>query len=102
MRNLKGSSEGSGLTDKSLQHQLDEICDQFEASLRDGQRPSIEQQLDLIASEARRSLFAELMHLELHYRVQAGKVCEPSDYLTQFGEFEAEIERAFDGLQAGS
>jgi tRNA A-37 threonylcarbamoyl transferase component Bud32 len=88
--------------DKSLLDRIDEICDEFEASLRNGERPSIERQLDLIPAEAKRLLFAELSHLEVQYHLKAGEECSPSDYLQRFGDFQAEIERAFGGKQQGA
>ena len=51
---------------------FDQLCDQFEASLRQGIRPEIESYLELISPNVRRRLFQELFVMEMEFAISQG------------------------------
>src|SRR5436190_1378788 len=70
---------------------IDERCDAFELAWRSGQRPSI---ADFIGSEEasrRKTLFCELLLVELECRQSLGEQPTEEQYLSEFPEFVAQI-----------
>jgi serine/threonine protein kinase/formylglycine-generating enzyme required for sulfatase activity len=71
----------------------DRLCDQFEAELRAGGAPLIEQYLNLVPEPAREALLSELLHLEVDW---SGSLAEEqrTAYLARFPAWQATVERA--------
>jgi len=67
-----------------LMLEINQLCDQFESELRQGDLPVINDYLDDVALEYREVILKELIPLELAHLSQRGKQPESSDYLSQF------------------
>jgi formylglycine-generating enzyme required for sulfatase activity len=83
--------------DPSQFRRIDAVCDAFEAELRAGRRPAIEEQLPLVPEQDREQLRGHLLRLEEYYlpaRQQAGR-CLLREVLGQGGM--GRVHRAFDG-----
>jgi serine/threonine protein kinase len=64
----------------SAVQRVDDVCDQFEAALKEGGRPRIEDYLGAAAGEERRALLCELVLVELEYRYRRGESPTPGEY----------------------
>src|SRR5262245_490415 len=53
----------------ALLEEIDAVCDRFEAELRAGRQPLIEDYLEKVAGRARPELLRELLPLEIFYRL---------------------------------
>src|SRR5262249_2614491 len=62
----------------------EELCDRFEAALRAGQRPRIEEYLGEVPEPGRPSVLRELLVLELEYRRRGGERPRPEGYAQRF------------------
>jgi eukaryotic-like serine/threonine-protein kinase len=80
----------------SLPSHIDEVCRQFEAAWRAGQRPRIEDALRDAPESARSALCAELVGIELAYRVLAGERPERGEYHSRLSHYGNLIDRVFD------
>ena len=80
---------------RSLSSQIDRICDRFEAAWRIGQRLPIEECLAQVSETGHRTLFYELLLVELTWRSRNRQATEPEEYRRRFPQFAAEIDRAF-------
>lgn len=79
----------------SLQERTDRACDAFEARLKSGGRPRLEEFLDRAPGEEKRALLRELLRLELEHRRGQGEVPRAEDYTSRFpGEADV-IQRVF-------
>jgi serine/threonine-protein kinase len=72
-------------------------CDRFEAAWRTGQPPRIE---DFWTNRADRALFADLLALDLSYRLRRGEQPAAHEYGTRFPDENAAIRAAFAALAA--
>jgi serine/threonine protein kinase len=64
--------------------QIDRICDEFEARLRAGERPEIEEYLARVRFTDRGKLLAELLEVELEMRAVGGEDSALDDYRNRF------------------
>lgn len=67
-----------------LMLKINQLCDQFETELRQGDLPSITDWLDHVAVEYREVILKELIPLEIEHRIQTGDIPQVSDYLQPF------------------
>ena len=74
---------------------IDQVCEAFEAVLRAGIRPVIEQFLESAPEAERTELFGELLALELAYRDRKGERPKPEDYLARFADRAEDIKAIF-------
>jgi WD40 repeat protein/serine/threonine protein kinase len=72
-----------------LAERLDAICDRFEAELLAGRGPRPEDFLAEAAESDRPALLAELLALDLEYRVKAGEAVGAEAYLERYPELAA-------------
>ena len=75
---------------------LDRLCDEFEAQWQAGQPPSIEEYLARCPLALQPRLLAELLALELDYRVTRQEVPRREDYQGRFGSLGDVITAAFE------
>lgn len=66
--------------------QVEELCDRFEATLRAGKRPRIEDYLAVAPAEGATDLLAELIILEAESRLRAGETVSVEEYRRRFPE----------------
>jgi serine/threonine protein kinase len=81
-------STSHGPAAQSLQEtwqRLDRIVQNFEAAWRAGQRPAIETYLATCGAD-RQATLAELVHVELQWRLQAGEPARVESYMQRFPE----------------
>jgi serine/threonine protein kinase len=76
-------------------HQLDRLCDQFEACWQSGDRPSLRSFVDQAPVDMRTYAFSELIALDVRYRERHGEHPCAADYVNEFSEFSAEIYKQF-------
>jgi serine/threonine protein kinase len=69
-----------------LARQVDEVCDQFEAAWKAGQRPCIEDHLAGLPEPAHSFAQRELLALEIIYRRRAGESPQSADYHPRFAD----------------
>ncbi len=80
----------------SIGAELERFYDEFEAALRAGQAPQIEQYLSLPAlRERRQEALAELVLLELDYRRRRGETPNVDEYIQRFPDDVASIQTHF-------
>src|SRR5262245_30240512 len=83
------SSPGiAGLPGSRVRH-ADQLCDQFEAAWKAGQRPRLEDYVGTLAEPERLALLCELIPLEADYRRRAGEQPQPQDYQQRFPALDA-------------
>ncbi len=63
---------------------LDTLCDAFEESWKNGQRPVIEELLGKVAEDVRPVLLAELIRIELEWRCRLGEEPSEEEYRMRF------------------
>jgi serine/threonine-protein kinase len=73
----------------------DALCDEFERAWRAGGRPAIEQFLPRIRPAGQAGLLAELLALEISYRLQRGERPRADEYRQRFPEATAALAAAF-------
>jgi WD40 repeat protein len=78
--------EGTALEDLPLDvlQEIDRRCENFEASWRAGQVPSVEEYLAGVPAVGRRPLLKELLGLELVYRRKRGEAPARADFVGRF------------------
>jgi WD40 repeat protein len=81
---MSGTPELSEAGDLSAARRVDAACVRFEAAWAAGQRPRIEDFLDVAAEAERPALLRELLHLELEYRRRGGDDVDPHEYRARF------------------
>ncbi|MGZ3471602.1 MAG: hypothetical protein ACXWO1_18750, partial [Isosphaeraceae bacterium] len=64
--------------------EIDRVCDSFEAAWHAGQKPRIEDYLNVTTLEYRTELFGELLAREVELRKKAGESPEAADYAPRF------------------
>jgi serine/threonine protein kinase/Tfp pilus assembly protein PilF len=79
--------------------QLEEIIESFESAWQQGQRPSIDEYLQMEGVD-RSSLVLELIHTDLECRVKAGEAVRIESYLDHFEELRADRQRCLDLIAA--
>src|SRR6516164_5114190 len=77
---------------------LDPLCDRFEDDWLAGRRPRLEEFLDRVPPADRPALLAELLGLELDYRLRRGEHPEAEDYRQRFPGCGEVVEAAFAAL----
>jgi hypothetical protein len=77
---------------------LDPICDRFEDDWLAGRRPHLEEFLDQANPADRPALLAELLGLELDYRLRRGEHASIEDYRQRFPGYQEVLESAFADL----
>jgi eukaryotic-like serine/threonine-protein kinase len=77
----EANSTASVGTSTAADDRIDEICDQFEAAWKTGERPCIEDYLARGDASDRAVLLRELVILDLFWRKRAGEHPEPREYL---------------------
>jgi hypothetical protein len=81
------SNEDHGTLPVSLARYVDQACDRFEAAWIAGQRPCLEDFLD-VPEPARPAAVRELILLDGHYRRLAGEEPQVADYQARFPELD--------------
>lgn len=71
--------------------EFEPILDRFEADWRSGQRPDLNQYLEMVPEASRPGLFSELLSLDLDYRREAGETPKASHYLVRCPQFAEQI-----------
>jgi serine/threonine-protein kinase len=79
----------------SVLKRVAEACARFEAALRAGQQPRLEEVLAGVEGPQRAGLLRELMRLELRYRVQAGEQPGADEYRRRLPGHEEMVEALF-------
>ncbi|MDG3002442.1 serine/threonine-protein kinase [Paludisphaera mucosa] len=79
--------------------EVERICDRYEAALRAGGRPRIEDELRAIEASGRDLLLKELIALDLVYRRRGGEAPAPTEYLARFPGDAWAVNAAFGGLE---
>lgn len=67
---------------------IDRLCDQFENSWMAGERPPLDGILAEFDDSLREKAFAELLALELHYRVKEGEEPALAEYVARWPQYE--------------
>ena len=70
---------------------LDVVCDAFEGSWKNGQRPVIENMLGQVAEDVRPVLLAELIRTEMEWRCRLGEEPSGEEYRTRFPAHGADL-----------
>jgi WD40 repeat protein len=83
-------------------NRIDDVCQQFEASWRDGETPRLEEFIRGVSISERTPIFVELFHLELEYRGKRGELYELTTYLDRFPEFGGVVQEIFAQRMSGS
>jgi serine/threonine-protein kinase len=89
------SEAGSAALPLSLERQVNAACNRFESAWRAGGRPRLEDYLADCPEPARQALLAELLTLELAYRVRDGEAPAAEEYRARFPSHDALIDEAF-------
>jgi tetratricopeptide (TPR) repeat protein len=76
---------------------LETACDRFEAVLKAGERPRIEEFLEGMPEPGRPALLRELLVLDLEYRGRSGESPSATEYLARFASYGAVIDGVFAG-----
>jgi serine/threonine protein kinase len=96
-RAVNENSLNSGQSlDPAGQAHVHELRERFEAALKAGQSPPIEDYLGAVAEPLRATLLLELLRLDVIYRSKQGDNPAPQDYLKQFPAHGDLIGRLFD------
>jgi serine/threonine-protein kinase len=93
---------GSAALPLSLERRVNAACRRFEAAWRAGARPPIEDYLADGPEPARQALLAELLALEVAYRVRDGDAPATEEYRARFPGHDALIDEAFRSLDAST
>lgn len=75
---------------------IDQLCDRFDRELAGGLGPRIESFLSETTEEARDGLLAELLAIEVEFRLSRGELATADDYQRRFPDHAELIEDAFD------
>ena len=89
-------SFGDEKLDLSTRQQIDEVCIAFEDAWKSEERPSVEEFITRLPETARRSLFRELLLVELDYRRRLGEEPRSEEYQSRFPGFEKVVASVFD------
>jgi hypothetical protein len=76
-------------------HEIDAICDRFEAAWRAGPRPDLASFLSDAPPGGQALLFRDLLNLDLEFRVECGEKPHAEAYLERFPEFAEQVDAAF-------
>jgi tRNA A-37 threonylcarbamoyl transferase component Bud32 len=76
-----------------LDLEVDALCSRFEQSWQRGERPSLDTQLPA-GGPLRLKALAELVRLDLEYRLKAGEAVRVDTYLSRYPELQADPDRA--------
>src|SRR5579862_3543483 len=68
----------------SLQAKIDCACDDFEARVKAGGRPRMEDFLKAAGGDEKRLLLRDLLRVEVEYRQRQGEAVRAEDYLARF------------------
>ncbi|MCA9208667.1 MAG: hypothetical protein KDA55_09945, partial [Planctomycetales bacterium] len=69
---------------------INRVCNQFEETWRDGQRPRVESVVAELDERVRSAALRELIPLEIEYRRSAGETIDPAEYARRFPELPAD------------
>jgi tetratricopeptide (TPR) repeat protein len=81
---------------------VEKTCTQFEESWAAGRRPSLEECLSKALPESRGVLLAELLRVELAYRIGAGERPELAEYLGRLPQYSGLVEVLYTKALAGA
>ena len=76
-------------------HEIDAICDRFEAAWRAGGRPDLASFLSDAPIGGLPLLFYDLLNLELEFRAKYGDTADRNQYLERFPEFAEQVDAVF-------
>ncbi|MEZ6132594.1 MAG: protein kinase [Planctomycetaceae bacterium] len=79
----------------SSQHQVDELCDEFERLIRFGEKPAIEDFLNRVLEHRREDLLNGLLDVELEFSVEAGLRPSCVTYEARFPEYRDVVAQVF-------
>ena len=88
-------SRGEERATWSVQKQLDQLLDRFEAAWSAGEHPKIEQYLSGVSDKEQPALLRELLTLELAYRVRKSEHPRHDEYFQRFPAHAAVIREVF-------
>lgn len=97
---MSGSSRTPPLP-MSVDRQIDELCDEFEAELPTG-NPEIEHYLRRIPQRYRYHLVEELLRLEIEAICQRGEIPSEQDYRDRFEDFGPQVRSAMQSAASGT
>jgi eukaryotic-like serine/threonine-protein kinase len=79
-------------------HEIDAICDRFEAACRAGHRPELAAFLSEAPAGGLALLFRDLLHLDLEFRDKNGEKLDKDSYVRRFPELTDQIDAVFELL----
>jgi serine/threonine-protein kinase len=79
---------------------LERVLERFEDAWRRGQRPDLDPYLAEAEPGERQALLVELIHTDLHYRLQAGELARTEDYLARYRELAADQQAVLELIMA--
>ncbi len=91
-------AEDASFSSPTAFFQVDEVCDQFDAAWRDGQRPEIEPYLARFAEPLRSRAMRELLLIEIEYREAAGERPTLKQYIDRFPNDAQSVKQVFQRL----
>jgi serine/threonine-protein kinase len=94
--------ERAGASGLERARRINRTCEEFERRWRGGDRPPIESELKTAHVDDRKSLFEELLILELELRHDRGEDPNPDEYVERFPEWPGEVATAFAQAAAAS
>lgn len=95
------STNRTSLSRDSLDR-IDDVCQRFEASWRDGQPAKLEEVLRAVSDKDRTPVFVELLHLEIEYRGKRGESPDEQTYVDRFPEYSGVVQEVFARRLSGS
>lgn len=75
---------------------IENVCEDFREAWKHGARPRIEEFLGKAPEQASKSLFRNLLYVEIQFRRNRGESLSSSEYANRFPQYEQVIRRAFD------
>jgi tetratricopeptide (TPR) repeat protein/tRNA A-37 threonylcarbamoyl transferase component Bud32 len=79
---------------------LERVLERFEDDWRGGGRPNLDAYLAEVGPGERQALLIELIHTDLHYRLEAGELARVEDYLARYPDLAGEWPVALDLIAA--
>ncbi len=94
---MESNDAPTELQDLQVQNLLDQLCDEFEDSWRQGKPPEISEFLKRTSPNLWETLFIELVRIDIEYRSASGQQSSIDEYAQRFPQFEGVLSQ----LQAG-
>jgi serine/threonine-protein kinase len=79
---------------------LERVLERFEDAWRRGERPDLDGYLAEAGAGEQRALLVELIHTDLHYRLEAGQPARVEDYLTRYPDLAEDRQALLDLITA--